>query len=92
MRTFGKANKLEHVLYDVRGPVLEEATRMEEKGLRILKLNIGNPAPFGFNAPEEVIQDMRDNIVHSQGYSDSRGILRPARPLCSMRSLSIFLM
>ncbi len=74
MRTFGKANKLENVLYDVRGPVLEEATRMEERGLRILKLNIGNPAPFGFNAPEEVIQDMRDNIVNSQGYSDSRGI------------------
>ena len=74
MRTFSKANKLEHVLYDVRGPVLEEATRMEERGLRILKLNIGNPAPFGFNAPEEVIQDMRDNIVNSQGYSDSRGI------------------
>ena len=74
MRTFGKADKLENVLYDVRGPVLEEATRMEERGMRILKLNIGNPAPFGFNAPEEVIQDMRDNIVHSQGYSDSRGI------------------
>ena len=74
MRTFGKADKLEHVLYDVRGPVLEEAGRMEERGLRILKLNIGNPAPFGFNAPEEVIQDMRDNIVNSQGYSDSRGI------------------
>ena len=74
MKTFGKANKLEHVLYDVRGPVLEEATRMEERGMRILKLNIGNPAPFGFHAPEEVIQDMRDNIVNSQGYSDSRGI------------------
>ena len=74
MRTFGKANKLEHVLYDVRGPVVDEATKMEERGLRILKLNIGNPAPFGFNAPEEVIQDMRDNIVNSQGYSDSRGI------------------
>ena len=74
MRTFGKADKLENVLYDVRGPVLDEATRMEERGLQILKLNIGNPAPFGFNAPEEVIQDMRDNIVHSQGYSDSRGI------------------
>ena len=74
MRTFGKADKLEHVLYDVRGPVVDEATRMEERGLQILKLNIGNPAPFGFNAPEEVIQDMRDNIVHSQGYSDSRGI------------------
>ena len=74
MRTFNKANKLENVLYDVRGPVVDEANRMEEQGLNILKLNIGNPAPFGFSAPEEVIQDIRDNIVNSQGYSDSRGI------------------
>ena len=74
MRIFTKANKLEHVLYDVRGPVVDEAARMEEEGLKILKLNIGNPAPFGFSAPEEVIQDMRDNIAASQGYSDSRGI------------------
>ncbi len=74
MRTFGKADKLEHVLYDVRGPVVDEANRMEEQGLKILKLNIGNPAPFGFTAPEEVIQDMRHNIVDCQGYSDSRGI------------------
>lgn len=74
MRTFAKADKLEHVLYDVRGPVVDEAARMEELGMKILKLNIGNPAPFGFHAPEEVIQDMRDNIVDSQGYSDSRGI------------------
>ena len=74
MRTFGKADKLEHVLYDVRGPVVDEAARMEEQGLKILKLNIGNPAPFGFTAPEEVIQDMRHNIVDCQGYSDSRGI------------------
>lgn len=74
MRTFSKAGKLENVLYDVRGPVVEEAACMEEKGLNILKLNIGNPAPFGFNAPEEVIQDMRDNIVNAQGYSDSRGL------------------
>ena len=74
MRTFAKANKLENVLYDVRGPVVDEAARMEEAGMKILKLNIGNPAPFGFNAPEEVIHDMRDNIVNSQGYSDSRGI------------------
>ena len=87
MRTFGKANKLEHVLYDVRGPVLEEATRMEEKGLRILKLNIGNPAPFGFNAPEEVIQDMRDNIVHSQGYSDSRGIFAARKAIMQYAQL-----
>ena len=74
MRLFEKASKLNNVLYDVRGPVVDEANRMEEEGMKILKLNIGNPAPFGFTAPEEVIQDMRDNIVHSQGYSDSRGI------------------
>ncbi len=87
MRTFSKANKLEHVLYDVRGPVLEEAMRMEEKGLRILKLNIGNPAPFGFNAPEEVIQDMRDNIVNSQGYSDSRGIFAARKAIMQYAQL-----
>ena len=74
MRTFSKATKLDNVLYDVRGPVVDEASRMEEQGMKILKLNIGNPAPFGFSAPEEVILDMRDSIVHSQGYSDSRGI------------------
>lgn len=74
MRTFAKADKLENVLYDVRGPVVDEANRMEEQGKKILKLNIGNPAPFGFSAPEEVIQDMRDNVASSQGYSDSRGI------------------
>ena len=74
MRTFEKADKLENVLYDVRGPVVDEAARMEEQGMKILKLNIGNPAPFGFNAPEEIIQDMSHNLVDSQGYSDSRGI------------------
>ena len=74
MRTFEKANKLEHVLYDVRGPVVDEAARMEEMGKKILKLNIGNPAPFGFTAPEEVLLDIRHNIPDSQGYSDSRGI------------------
>ena len=73
MRTFSKSSKLDHVLYDVRGPVVDEANRMEEQGMRILKLNIGNPAPFGFSAPEEVIFDMRDSIVNCQGYSDSRG-------------------
>jgi len=74
VRTFAKANKLDNVLYDVRGPVVEEAARMEEMGKKILKLNIGNPAPFGFTAPEEVILDIRDNIPDCQGYSDSRGI------------------
>ena len=74
MRTFQKSNKLDQVLYDVRGPVVDEAARMEEAGLKILKLNIGNPAPFGFTAPDEVITDMRDSISSSQGYSESRGI------------------
>ena len=74
MRTFTKSSKLDNVLYDVRGPVVDEANRMEENGLKILKLNIGNPAPFGFTAPDEVITDMRDSIQNSQGYSDSRGI------------------
>ena len=74
VRTFAKANKLDNVLYDVRGPVVDEAARMEEMGKKILKLNIGNPAPFGFTAPEEVILDIRDNIPECQGYSDSRGI------------------
>lgn len=74
MRAFGKSSKLDNVLYDVRGPVVDEAARMEEDGKEILKLNIGNPFPFGFSAPEEVILDMMSNIRNSQGYSDSRGI------------------
>ena len=74
MRLFQKANKLDNVLYDVRGPVVDEAAWMEEQGMKILKLNIGNPAPFGFTAPEEVLLDMRQNINECQGYSDSRGI------------------
>ncbi|MFQ8690335.1 MAG: aminotransferase class I/II-fold pyridoxal phosphate-dependent enzyme [Blautia sp.] len=74
MRTFGKSSKLDDVLYDVRGPVVDEAARMEEDGKEILKLNIGNPFPFGFSAPEEVILDMMANIRNTQGYSDSRGI------------------
>ena len=74
MRTFSKSSKLDHVLYDVRGPVVDEAARMEENGLKILKLNIGNPAAFDFHAPDEVVTDMRDSIVASEGYSESRGI------------------
>ena len=81
MRTFGKSSKLDHVLYDVRGPVVDEAARMEEQGMKILKLNIGNPAPFGFSAPEEVIFDMRDAIVNSQGYSESRGIFNARKAI-----------
>ena len=64
MRTFSKSSKLDHVLYDVRGPVVEEAARMEEAGKKILKLNIGNPAPFGFEAPDEVIHDIKIGRAH----------------------------
>ena len=71
---FKKSNKLDNVLYDVRGPVVDEAARMEEQGLHVLKLNIGNPAPFGFRAPDEIVTDMRNAVAGSQGYSDSRGL------------------
>lgn len=74
MREFKKSTKLDNVLYDVRGPVVDEAARMEEAGMHILKLNIGNPAPFGFRAPEEVIYDMRQQLTECEGYSDSRGL------------------
>ena len=87
MRTFAKADKLEHVLYDVRGPVVDEAARMEEMGMKVLKLNIGNPAPFGFHAPEEVIQDMRANLVECEGYSDSRGIFAARKAIMQYAQL-----
>ena len=74
MRKFNKSSKLDNVLYDVRGPVVEEAARMEEAGKHILKLNIGNPAPFGFRAPDEVIQDMARQLTDCEGYSNSKGL------------------
>ncbi len=74
MREFKKSAKLDHVLYDVRGPVVDEAARMEAEGERILKLNIGNPAPFGFRTPDEVVKDMRQQLTDCEGYSDSRGL------------------
>ena len=69
-----KSNKLANVCYDIRGPVLRHAKRLEEEGHRILKLNIGNPAPFGFEAPEEILQDVIRNLPTAQGYSDSKGL------------------
>ncbi|KZK38090.1 pyridoxal phosphate-dependent aminotransferase [Lactococcus taiwanensis] len=74
MRTFEKSNKLDHVSYDIRGPVLDEAQRMRANGEKILRLNTGNPAEFGFLAPDEVISDLMAHAVESEGYSDSRGI------------------
>lgn len=78
MRTFQKSHKLDYVCYDLRGPVLDEANRMEAEGIEILKLNIGNPAPFGFRAPKMMIDRLADNLDNYEGYSDSKGIL-PAR-------------
>ncbi len=73
-RTFKKSSKLDHVLYDVRGPVVDEANRMEENGTQVLKLNIGNPAAFGFRAPDEVVHDMSRQLANCEGYSASRGL------------------
>ncbi len=74
-----QADKLHNVLYDIRGPVLDEAARMEGAGHRILKLNIGNPAPFGFEAPDEILVDFLRQASTAQGYSDSKGIVGARR-------------
>ena len=74
MQPIQKSNKLANVFYDLRGPVLQAAKRMEEEGHRILKLNIGNPKPFGLDAPEEIIQDVIYNLPDSEGYCDSKGL------------------
>jgi alanine-synthesizing transaminase len=74
-----QSEKLAGVAYDVRGPVLREAMRMEQEGHRILRLNIGNPAPFGFEAPEAVLEDVIRNLPLAQGYSDARGLLSARR-------------
>ena len=74
MRTFNKSSKLDNVLYDVRGPVVDEAAKMEAAGTQVLKLNIGNPAPFGFRTPDEVIYDMRSQLTECEGYSTSKGL------------------
>lgn len=73
-RTFKKSTKLDEVCYDIRGPVLKEAHRLEEEGHKVFKLNIGNPAPWGFEAPEEILRDVIHNIPQSQGYCDSKGL------------------
>src|SRR5260221_11119944 len=71
---FIQSSKLANVAYDVRGPVLEEANRLEQTGHRILKLNIGNPAPFGFDAPDGIVQAIVRNLPRASGYSDSKGL------------------
>lgn len=74
MDRFPKSAKLDHVCYDIRGPVHKEAIRLEEEGHKVLKLNIGNPAPFGFEAPDEILIDVIRNLPSAQGYCDSKGL------------------
>ena len=69
-----QSDKLSNVCYDIRGPVLDHARRLEEDGHQILRLNIGNPAPFGFNAPDEILHDVIHNLSSAQGYCDSKGL------------------
>ncbi len=90
MRTFNKSTKLDNVCYDIRGPVMDEAVRMESEGQRILKLNIGNPAPFGFTAPDEVIRDMMYNLRECEGYSDSKGMFTARKAImqyCQLKGI-----
>ena len=74
MKNIGKSSKLSNVCYDIRGEVAAEAKRLEEEGHKILKLNIGNPAPFGFEAPDDILKDVIRQLPTAQGYSDSKGI------------------
>lgn len=75
MKQYMKSQKLNSVCYDIRGPVMDEAQRMTAEGINILKLNIGNPAPFGFRAPQEIVDAMANNLLDTEGYCDSKGLL-----------------
>ena len=90
MRPIIKSDKLAEVCYDIRGPVLQEAKRLEEEGHRIMKLNIGNPAPFGFEAPDEILKDVLRNLPTAQGYSDAKGIFSARKAVmqeCQQRDI-----
>lgn len=87
MRTFTKSHKLDNVLYDVRGPVTDEAARMEAAGTHILKLNIGNPAPFGFRTPDEVVYDMSQQLPDTEGYSPSKGLFSARKAIMQYAQL-----
>src|SRR5690606_5686178 len=79
VRPIQKSKKLADVCYDIRGPVLEKARQMEEDGHKIIKLNIGNLATFGFDAPDEIVQDMIRNMANASGYTDSKGLFAPRK-------------
>ncbi|MCI8317139.1 MAG: aminotransferase class I/II-fold pyridoxal phosphate-dependent enzyme [Lachnospiraceae bacterium] len=87
MREFKKSTKLDNVLYDVRGPVVEEATRMEDNGTSVLKLNIGNPAPFGFRTPDEVVYDMQRQLTECEGYSAAKGLFSARKAIMQYAQL-----
>ena len=87
MRTFTKSHKLDNVLYVVRGPVADEAARMEAAGTHILKLNIGNPAPFGFRTPDEVVYDMSQQLPDTEGYSPSKGLFSARKAIMQYAQL-----
>ena len=90
MKTFDKSSKLEHVAYDIRGPILDEANRMMANGEKILRLNTGNPAEFGFTAPDEVIRDLIANARNSEAYSDSKGIFSARKAIMQYCQLKGF--
>lgn len=90
MRLFDKSRKLDNVCYDIRGPVMDEAARMEANGMEILKLNIGNPAPFGLMAPDEIIVDMIYNLRSTEGYSESKGLFSARKAImqyCQLKGI-----
>ncbi|WP_270743440.1 pyridoxal phosphate-dependent aminotransferase [Streptococcus infantarius] len=90
MKIFDKSSKLEHVAYDIRGPILDEANRMIANGEKILRLNTGNPAEFGFTAPDEVIRDLIANARNSEAYSDSKGIFSARKAIMQYCQLKGF--
>ena len=90
MRTFEKSHKLDNVCYDIRGPVMEEASRMTQAGVNVLKLNIGNPAPHRLYAPDEILVDMIYNLRDTQGYSDSKGLFNARKAImqyCQLKKI-----
>ncbi len=90
MRTFEKSSKLNNVCYDIRGPIMNEANRMQAAGIQVLKLNIGNPAPFRFQAPDEIVHDMMYNLRDTEGYSDSKGLFSARKAImqyCQLKNI-----
>ena len=90
MRKFEKSSKLDNVCYDIRGPVMDDANRMISEGIDVLKLNIGNPAPFGLYAPDEIVKDMMMNLRDTEGYSDSKGLFNARKAImqyCQLKKI-----